>query len=64
MGIESAIKIVELLNAAAPGVAELIIMIRRPNGTLSVVALLDEADARFAENIKQAQDWLKANPKG
>lgn len=63
MGITAALQIVELLNAAAPGVASLIMMIRHDNGTVSVVALLDEADSQFGANIKQAQDWLAAHPK-
>jgi hypothetical protein len=62
-GIDTAIGIVNLINAAAPGVAELILLIRKRDGTVTVAALLDEADAAFAANIKQAQDWLATHPK-
>lgn len=57
-----ALAIVQLLNAAAPGIAELVLMIRKKDGTISVVSLLDEADAQFDANIKQAADWLKSHP--
>lgn len=59
----TAIAIVNLFNAASPGIASLIAMIRKKDGTVSVVVMLDEADAQFAANIKQAQDWLAAHPK-
>lgn len=61
--METALAIVQLLNTAAPGIASLILMVKRTNGTVSVIALLDEADAQFASNIQQAKDWLAAHPK-
>jgi hypothetical protein len=61
--IETALKIVELFNATAPGVASLIMLIRRNDGTVSVVTMLDEADSAFDANIKTASDWLAAHPK-
>lgn len=57
-----ALAIVELINAAAPGVASLIVMIRHKDNTLSVVQVLDEADAKFSANLKEATDWLAAHP--
>lgn len=60
--METALAIVQLLNAAAPGIAQLVLLIKRKDGTLQVMTLLDEADAKFDANIKQATDWLKANP--
>lgn len=59
--MDTAIALVNLFNVATPGIAQLIVMIRNTNGTISVVALLDEADTKFAANIKQAQDWLAAH---
>lgn len=59
----TALAIVQLLNTAAPGIASLILMIKKTDGTISVVALLDEADAQFNANIQQAKDWLAAHPK-
>jgi hypothetical protein len=61
--MDQAIQIMTLLNAAAPGIAQLILLIKRNDGTVSVVALLDEADKQFDANIAQASDWLKAHPK-
>lgn len=60
--METAIAIVNLLNLAAPGIAQLILMIKKNDGTVSIVVLLDEADQQFAANITQAKDWLKAHP--
>ena len=58
----TALAIIQLLNAAAPGIAQLILLIKRNDGSFAVMPLLDEADAKFTENIKQASDWLKAHP--
>lgn len=62
--MELALALIGLFNAVSPGVAQLILLIRRKDGTLGVVALLDEADAKFDANIAQATEWLKAHPKG
>lgn len=59
-----ALVLVQLFNAAAPGLAELILLIRKKDGTISVVSMLDEADAQFDANITQASEWLKAHKKG
>jgi hypothetical protein len=56
-----AIAVVELLNAAAPGLANLIVLIRHKDGGLSVLQVLDEADAKFSSNLKEATDWLAAH---
>lgn len=61
--MDTAIAIVNLFNAATPGIASLITMIKKKDGTVSVVVMLDEADAQFAANIKQAQDWLANHKK-
>jgi hypothetical protein len=61
--MELALSIVQLLNAATPGIAQLVLLIRRKDGTITIGALLDEADAQFDQNIKQASEWLKAHPK-
>ena len=57
-----AISIVQLLNTLSPGIADLILLIRKRDGTISVTQLLDEADAGFAANLQQATDWLKTHP--
>ena len=28
-----------------------------------IIAMLDEADAKFQDNIRQAQEWLASHPK-
>ncbi len=63
-GIALALGIVQVLNAASPGIAQLITLILHKDGSISVAAWLDESDAKFSANIQQAADWLKAHPKG
>ncbi len=60
--MQFALALISLLNAAEPGIASLILLIKRKDGTISVATLLDEGDAAFDANIKQAADWLKAHP--
>lgn len=60
--METAIQLLNVFNAIAPGAAELILMIKRKDRTVSIVTLLDEADAQFQTNIERAQEWLKAHP--
>ena len=60
--MELALGIVQLLNAAAPGIANIIMLIRRKDGTISVGVLLDEADKQFADNLGQAAAWFAAHP--
>lgn len=61
--METALQIVNLLNAATPGIANLIILIRRKDGSVTVAAMLDEADASFDANIAKAKEWLASHPK-
>ena len=60
MGIAA---ILELINAAAPGVISLVAMIRHKDGTMTAVAYLDEADTQFAANQKQIADWFASKGK-
>lgn len=60
--MNTALGIVTLLNALVPGIAQIIILVKRNDGTISVMPLLDEADAKFSENLKQIADWMKAHP--
>jgi hypothetical protein len=59
--MELALAMVNLLNAAAPGIASLIMVIRRKDGSIAIGTMLDEADAQFAENLGQAAAWFKAH---
>ena len=54
-----ALGIVSLLNAAAPGIAQVVLMIKGKDGTIAVMPLLDEADARFDQNLREAMDYLQ-----
>lgn len=56
--METALAIVQLMNAATPGIAQLILLIKKKDGTVTVAAMLDEADAAFDKNIQQAKQWL------
>lgn len=59
--METALALVQLFNVAAPGVAELVMMIKKKDGTISIVAILDEADAQFSANLDQAKNWLASH---
>lgn len=55
--------LVELFNAVSPGVASLVTMIRHKDGTLTVLQVLDENDAAFDSNLKQAAEWFAKKKK-
>jgi hypothetical protein len=59
--MELALSLIALFNAAAPGIATLLMVIKKKDGTISVVQILDEADVTFNANIQQASDWLKSH---
>ena len=61
--METAIQLLNIFNVIAPGAAELILMIKRKDGSISIVTLLDEADAQFTSNIERAEQWLRSHPK-
>ena len=61
--MELALALATLFNAAAPGIAQLVLIIRRQDGTIGIAALLDEADSKFNQNIAQATEWLRAHGK-
>jgi hypothetical protein len=62
--MELALAIITLLNAATPGIAELIVLVKKKDGSVSVLTMLDEADAKFKKNIEQAGEWLKVHKNG
>jgi hypothetical protein len=59
-----ALQILQLLNAATPGIASLIAVFRKTDGTVTVINFLDQADATVDANMKQITDWMAAHPKG
>jgi hypothetical protein len=50
-----------LLNLAIPQIATVIIAVRHQNGSVSILATLDEADAQFEQNRKEIADWMAAH---
>jgi hypothetical protein len=57
------LNVMSLLNTALPAVESLIVMIKRKDGGVSVVSLLDEADAGVDANLEQIAEWRKEHPK-
>ncbi len=60
--MDKALQIINLLNAAVPGIASTIQLIKNPNGTVSITMTLDQADQQFDANLQQITDWFKAHP--
>jgi hypothetical protein len=61
--MNTALAIVNLLNTASPGIAELILLIKKQDGTIAVGALLDQSDAQFDANVSQIKDWMESHQK-
>ena len=55
--------IIQAANALAPDIAHLIVVVKHTNGSVSVITSLSEADATFAANMKQVNDFLAAQGK-
>lgn len=60
--MDKAIQIINLLNAAVPGIASMIQLIKNQDGTVSLTVTLDQADQQFDANLQQVTDWFKAHP--
>jgi hypothetical protein len=59
----SFLAIIQVINAAEPLLVKLVgLLIQKPDGTYDAVAVLDQAEAQNATNIKQVSDWLAAHP--
>lgn len=55
--------LLQILNAAAPNIANVIVAIKHTDGSLSATVILDQADANFDANQKQVNDWLTSHQK-
>lgn len=55
--------ILQLINAGTPLAANLILAIRHKDGSMTTLAILDEADAKFDQNISDANKWLAEHGK-
>ncbi len=53
----------QILNAAAPGILNLILAIKHTDGSMTATMILDQADKGFQDNIDAAQAWLAAHAK-
>ena len=60
--MDKAVLIINLLNAAVPGIASMIHIVKNQDGTVSLTITLDQADQRFDANLQQVADWFKAHP--
>lgn len=56
--IETALQIINLFNVAAPGIANLILLIRNSDPSKTIGEILKEADAQWDKNITQAIEGL------
>lgn len=61
--MDLALAIATLLNTAAPGVAQVVMMIKETNGTITIMPLLDEANTNFNADITKGHAWLAARGK-
>jgi hypothetical protein len=59
--LDTAINIIGLINAGLPAAAQLVLMLRRTDGTFLI---LDSAEAQFEANLAQAQAWLEEYSQG
>ncbi len=60
--MELALSIATIINALAPSIASVLLMVKKTDGTITLIPILDQADARFVDNIRQATDWLNSHP--
>lgn len=56
-----ALGLIGLFNAVEPGIAQLVVLLKHKDGTVSVVTTLDEADATATSNLKQIADWMASH---
>jgi hypothetical protein len=57
--MNTALLIAQLLNTATPGIVEIVLLIKKQDGTIAIVPLLDQADSKFTANMQQAAKWLE-----
>jgi ABC-type methionine transport system ATPase subunit len=57
--LQNILGVMGMINAGLPSAIRLVMMLKRPDGTFTI---LDEADKLNAANLAQAQAWLDAHP--
>jgi hypothetical protein len=55
--MEIALAIAALLNSQMPNI---LLMVKKRDGTVTILQILDEADAQYDANIKQIMENIKA----
>ena len=53
--------ILQLLSLIIPNVSSLILAIRKTDGTVETMTLLDSADANFKANVDQVTAWMQSH---
>jgi len=60
--IQTALDILNLANAAIPGILKLINLIQSAEGSMTVAQLREQAGAVFAFNHDQIAEWKRKHP--
>jgi len=55
--MELALLIARILAETGPDVVELILLLKKTDGTIAVIPILDEADDQFEANIEKIKRW-------
>lgn len=58
--METALLIADIIAKLGPTVVDVVVLLRRQDGSIAVLTVLDEAEAKFDENIRRALEVLKA----
>jgi len=63
MSVATILSIIEIANAASPGIIQLVgVITKKTDGTAGVLLFLDEADSKFSANMEQIMTWANAHP--
>lgn len=57
--LETAIAVIGMVNTALPPALNLILSLRREDGTL---VNLDKAEGHYNDNLEEAKKWIAENP--
>ena len=55
--MNTALLIARILAASSDEVVELILLLRKKDGTVAVMPILDEADEQFEANLEKIRKW-------
>lgn len=57
--LDFTIDLAKILNLTLPVAADIIMLVRRKDGTVAIIPLLDETSEKFSEDIVRATEYLK-----